>query len=50
MSGQLENILQSGFEELGLSLDQMAPGRYRIYFEYLEEMNKVMNLMVINYF
>lgn len=48
MSGQLENTLISGFETLGLPLDEKAAGRYRTYFEYLEEMNKVMNLTAIS--
>ena len=48
MSGILESVLKSGFEQLGLPLDERAAERYRIYFEYLEEMNKVMNLTAIS--
>ena len=48
MSGILETVLKSGFEQLGLPLDERAAERYRIYFEYLEEMNKVMNLTAIS--
>jgi len=44
----LETILQKGFEELGLTADGQTLGRYRTYFEYLEEMNKVMNLTAIS--
>ena len=44
----LEELLRSGFEFLGLSLDSQALERYRIYYEYLEEMNKVMNLTAIS--
>ena len=44
----LETILQSGFEALGLAADGQILSRYRTYFEYLEEMNKVMNLTAIS--
>ena len=44
----LEELLRSGFAALGLSLEPRALERYRIYFEYLEEMNKVMNLTAIS--
>lgn len=44
----LETILQKGFEELGLTADGQTLSRYRTYFEYLEEMNKVMNLTAIS--
>ena len=44
----MEAVLKSGFEQLGLPLDERAAERYRIYFEYLEEMNKVMNLTAIS--
>jgi len=44
----LETLLQKGFEELGLTADGQALSRYRTYFEYLEEMNKVMNLTAIS--
>ena len=44
----LETLLQEGFEELCLSADEKALCRYRTYFEYLEEMNRVMNLTAIS--
>ena len=44
----LEALLQSGFEALSLVPDSQALERYRIYYEYLEEMNQVMNLKAIS--
>lgn len=44
----LEVLLQSGFEALSLVPDSQALSRYRIYYEYLEEMNQVMNLTAIS--
>ena len=44
----LEDILRGGFSELGLELDGRAAERYRIYYENLEETNKVMNLTAIS--
>lgn len=44
----LESTLTSGFDTLALPLDEKALGRYRTYFEHLEEMNKVMNLTAIS--
>ena len=44
----LEALLQSGFEALSLVPDSQALGRYRIYYEYLEEMNQLMNLTAIS--
>lgn len=44
----LENLLQEGFAELSLGADERSLSRYRTYFEYLEEMNKVMNLTAIS--
>ena len=44
----LEDILRSGFEELKLPLGDKSLEGYRTYFEYLEEMNKVMNLTAIS--
>lgn len=44
----LEELLQSGFAALSLTLDPQALGRYRVYYEYLEEMNRVMNLTAIS--
>lgn len=44
----LENILRDGFSALNISPDGAAYGRYRVYFEYLEEMNQVMNLTAIS--
>ena len=43
----LEDILQSGFAELGLRPDAAAADRYRTYYERLTETNKVMNLTAI---
>ncbi len=44
----LEELLRSGFEELGLPLSGEALARYRVYYEYLEEVNQVMNLTSIS--
>lgn len=44
----LEQLLRSGFDALGLSLEERALERFRIYFEYLEEINQVMNLTAIS--
>ena len=43
----LEELLQAGFEELGLPLDENMLRRYRIYCDYLAEINAVMNLTAI---
>lgn len=43
----LEEILRSGFEELGLPLDERALARYRLFADMLVETNKVMNLTAI---
>lgn len=44
----LEEILQSGFEALELTPDSAAIGRYRKYYERLDEVNRVMNLTAIS--
>ena len=44
----LEELLKSGFEEMGLACDEQCLSRYRTYFENLEETNKVMNLTAIS--
>lgn len=44
----LEEILQSGFEALELTPDSAATGRYRKYYERLDEVNRVMNLTAIS--
>lgn len=44
----LEDILTGGFEALGVVPDGAAYARYREYYSYLEEMNKVMNLTAIS--
>lgn len=44
----LESLLSAGFEALGLPLDQTALVRYRGYYEYLEEVNRVTNLTAIS--
>ena len=43
----LEDYLRGGFEELGLPLDENMLRRYRIYCDYLAEINAVMNLTAI---
>lgn len=43
----LEEILKTGFAELGLSLDATALARYRTYYTELDEVNRVMNLTAI---
>ena len=45
---RLEQHLQSRFAALQLPLDGQALVRYRTYFNYLEEMNQVMNLTAIS--
>lgn len=44
----MEEILCAGFAELGIEPDEKAIERYKIYFEYLEERNSVMNLTAIS--
>ena len=44
----LEQRLLSGFEAMGLSADDEMLRRYRVYYEYLEEINQVMNLTAIS--
>ena len=44
----MEDILRSGFAELGIEPDGKALERYSTYFEYLEERNAVMNLTAIS--
>ncbi|MDO4982424.1 MAG: 16S rRNA (guanine(527)-N(7))-methyltransferase RsmG [Eubacteriales bacterium] len=44
----LETILADGFGKLGINPDAEALPRYHIYYEYLEEINKVMNLTAIS--
>lgn len=44
----LEDILREGFSSLSFPVSEQAAERFRIYFEYLEEMNKVMNLTAIS--
>ena len=44
---KLEEYLRGGFEELGLALDEDMLRRYRIYCDYLAEINAVMNLTAI---
>ena len=43
----MENILKTGFAELGLSPDAAAYGRFRQFYEFLTERNAVMNLTAI---
>ncbi|MGN1001424.1 MAG: 16S rRNA (guanine(527)-N(7))-methyltransferase RsmG [Oscillospiraceae bacterium] len=44
----LEEILRAGFAEMGLPLSREAEGRFRLYYDRLEETNKVMNLTAIS--
>lgn len=44
----LEEILKTGFAELGLSLDENALTHYRTYYTELDEVNRVMNLTAIS--
>lgn len=44
----LEELISSGFEQLGLELVPGTLERYRAYYEYLEEMNRVVNLTAIS--
>lgn len=44
----LESLVKQGFEKLGLDCDEQALNRYRTYYEYLEEINAVMNLTAIS--
>lgn len=44
----LENILKDGFSQMDISADEKTFERYRVYYEYLEEINKVMNLTAIS--
>ncbi len=44
----LEELLRGGFAELGLDIEESMLRRYRLYFENLEETNKVMNLTAIS--
>jgi len=43
----LEELLREGFAELGLRPDGAALPRFREYYAYLEEQNRVMNLTAI---
>ncbi len=44
----LEELISGGFGALGLECDEQMLRRYRVYFENLEETNKVMNLTAIS--
>lgn len=44
----MENLLRTGFAELGIKPDARSTERFIKYFEYLEERNKVMNLTAIS--
>lgn len=44
----MDKILKDGFAELGVTVDDKAIERYKVYFENLEEKNKVMNLTAIS--
>lgn len=42
------DILKEGFAQLGVEVSERALERYKAYYEYLEERNKVMNLTAIS--
>ncbi len=44
----LEEIIRKGFEEMELALDADALRRFRIYHDYMEEINQHMNLTAIS--
>ncbi len=44
----MEEILINGFAELGIGVPEDAVSKLRVYYEYLEERNKVMNLTAIS--
>ena len=44
----LEDTLMRGFEAMDLPCDARALERFRIYYDLLEEKNRVMNLTAIN--
>lgn len=44
----LEDILNSGFTEMGLGIPDNAAERFRLYYELLREKNAVMNLTAIS--
>ena len=44
---KLEEYLRGGFAQMGLTLDEDMLRRYRIYCDYLTEINAVMNLTAI---
>ncbi|MGM9591454.1 MAG: 16S rRNA (guanine(527)-N(7))-methyltransferase RsmG [Oscillospiraceae bacterium] len=44
----MEEILKSGFASLGIEISERALAQYRIYYEYLDERNRVMNLTAIS--
>jgi len=43
----IDTILKQGFEELGVTVDEGCYSRFQTYAEYLEEINRVMNLTAI---
>ena len=43
----MEEILTSGFAQLGIPLPDGAAERFQAYYELLNERNKVMNLTAI---
>ena len=48
MAQTLEEILSRGFEAMEITPEENAIGRLRTYYDYLGEMNKVMNLTAIS--
>jgi len=45
---RLEEILSAGLDEMGITADSAALPRFRSYYEYLTEINAVMNLTAIS--
>lgn len=44
----LEGLIAQGFAEMGLAADEEALRRCRVYYEHLEQINRVMNLTAIS--
>ena len=44
----MDELIKEGFEQMGISLPESALWRFKAYYEYLEEQNRVMNLTAIS--
>ncbi len=44
----MRNILTQGAQQLGIRLPSEAPDKFRLYYDFLEEKNQVMNLTAIS--